>query len=81
MVHKLKTWPDYFQAIWEGRKRCEVRKNDRNFQQGDILLLEEYDQVKGQYSGRFIRVHVTHLIHGGQLGIQPGYCLMSIIER
>ena len=42
MIHHLKTKPEYFQAIIEGIKPFEIRYNDRNFQKGDKVILEEY---------------------------------------
>lgn len=40
MLHELKTYPKYFQETIEGNKLFEIRKNDRNFQVGDVLLLK-----------------------------------------
>jgi len=42
MLHVLKTVQPYFEALWSGEKRFEVRKNDRGFQVGDSLCLREY---------------------------------------
>lgn len=42
-AHYLKTWPRYFDALWKGEKRAEVRVNDRDYQAGDYLALREYD--------------------------------------
>lgn len=41
MVHKLKTVQPFFDAVWSGEKTFEVRKNDRNFNIGDRLMLIE----------------------------------------
>lgn len=43
-THELKTWPEPFQAVWEGRKTHEVRVNDRpgGFTTEDLLILREF---------------------------------------
>jgi hypothetical protein len=43
MLHELKIWPQYFDAVMTGRKNFEVRKNDRGFQAGDVVILREWD--------------------------------------
>ena len=42
MIHKLKTWPSCFQAVKAKIKPFEIRVNDRNYQVGDTLILEEF---------------------------------------
>lgn len=78
MTHDLKTWPKYFQRIFDGDKTFEVRKCDRDFQIGDFLTLDEFDPDKNEYTGRKQSVIVTYVLHGGQFGIQEGYCVMAI---
>lgn len=46
MTHHLKTKPEYFQAVINGTKPFEIRYNDRNFQSGDKVILEEYEGYK-----------------------------------
>ena len=43
MTHHLKIKPEYFQAVIDGKKPFEIRYNDRNFQTGDRVILEEYE--------------------------------------
>lgn len=76
-THYLKTWPEYFIEVWLGNKNFEFRKNDRDFQVGDTLVLQEYDPEKQQHSGRHITVKVTYVLQDFE-GIAPGYCVMSI---
>lgn len=51
-VHTLKTWPEYFEAIWSGKKNFEIRKADRDFKVGDCLILLEYDPEANVYTTR-----------------------------
>lgn len=77
-VHNLKTWTQFFDQIVVGYKRFEVRKNDRDFQVGDYLMLQDWDPVKFNYTGRVLLVQVTYKMDGGSFGLEPGYCIMSI---
>ena len=60
MLHELKTYPKYFQETIEGNKLFEIRKNDRNFQVGDVLLLKEWDNIK--YTGREVGAMVRYIL-------------------
>lgn len=77
-THELKTWPDGFQAIWDGRKTHELRVNDRNFQVGDTLHLREWDPASDQYMKREIHCEVTYMTPGGKHGLPEHLCVMSI---
>ncbi len=43
MLHHLKTLPEYFQAVIDGRKPFEIRKDDRGFKSGDRVELKEFE--------------------------------------
>jgi ParB family transcriptional regulator, chromosome partitioning protein len=75
--HELRTWPEAFQAIWMRRKTAEFRKDDREFREGDELLLKEFDPEPGQYSGRMILVTITDIRRGPEFGIPVGYAMLS----
>lgn len=53
-VHELKIWPSFFRAVSEGTKTYEIRKDDRGFEVGDVLLLLEFRAHVGEYTGRKI---------------------------
>ncbi len=79
-THTLKTWPEPFAAIKDGRKRFEYRKNDRGYAVGDVIDLtwwEPMDRADGGYydHDQVVRVIVTYITHG--FGIPEGYCVMS----
>ena len=73
--HELKTWPEFFQAMVDGRKQFELRRNDRDFQVGDELLLREWGPINysheenksqtfgdGAYTGREALVRVDYVM-------------------
>lgn len=77
--HYLKTWPDSFQAILDGTKTFEVRKNDRGFAVGDLLFLREWSPVHQRLMGRQMHVRVTYILHGGRFGLPRDMCVMAIV--
>lgn len=46
MEHNLKSEQPYFQAVWDKRKNFEIRCNDRGFNAGDDVVLQELDDRK-----------------------------------
>lgn len=70
--HTLKTLPDYWDAISGGEKNFEVRRDDRGFQKGDVLVLQRLNSLHE------IRCEITYILRGGQFGIEPGYVVMGI---
>jgi len=77
MTHELKTWTEYFKDVKSGIKTFEVRKDDRDFQVGDFLLLKECDPQWGTYTGAYISTQVTYVLRGGPF-VPDGICIMSI---
>jgi hypothetical protein len=82
--HELKAWPHFFRSVWDGTKTFELRRDDRGYQVGDILLLREYDPDRDdlpcgeRYTGRELTARVEYILVGGQLGLEEGYVIMSI---
>jgi len=79
-THELKTWPEPFQATWDGIKLYEFRKNDRGFEVGDQLELREYDPLArgGKYTGRFMRALVVYMSEPPDFGFPNGYVIMGL---
>jgi hypothetical protein len=76
-VHALKTLPEFFIEVGV-TKFFEVRKDDRNYQVGDILWLQEWT-YEDSFTGESKRFKVTFLSGSRQdSGIKEGYCVMSI---
>lgn len=85
-VHELKTWPEPFQAILDGKKRHEVRVDDRGYMVGDVLVLREWDpssvsctvSVPRGFTSRIIRAEVTYVTQAGTWGLPTNLCVISI---
>lgn len=74
-IHELKILSKYFERVRNDKKTFEIRKNDRDFQTGDEIILNEFDGI--QYTGRNVRGKITYVFHGGEYGLDIGYCIFS----
>ena len=54
-IHKLKLDTRYFNNVKSGKKKFEIRKNDRDFQVGDILELKKYKSYKSGKKPHYVR--------------------------
>lgn len=76
MTHDLKCWVGFFEAVLDGRKPFEIRKNDRRYRVGDILHLREWDPIKMTYTDRSCARMVSYVTDWEQ---QNGYVVMGLI--
>lgn len=76
MKHELKIYPHYFQAVLDGKKTFEIRKNDRGFNVGDTVVLKEWDNIK--YSGREIHAKIKYILDDKFIGLTSGYVAFSL---
>ena len=60
-IHK-KVWPEYFEKITSGKKKLELRLADFEVNEGDTLVLEEWDNDKKEYTGRKIEAVATYIL-------------------
>lgn len=90
--HSLKTWPNFWDAVERGDKTFELRKNDRGFQRGDVLLLRKWDPSDSgfyvdddgdsTYAEEYaatIRATVTYVLNG--FGLEHGYVAIGFNSR
>lgn len=77
--HHLKTWPPYFQMILDGSKTFDLRENDRDFQEGDYLVLEEYLPDEERYTDR-VTIRRVGVVVYEQWGLGKNVCAMSLIN-
>jgi hypothetical protein len=76
-IHKLKLHKDLFNDTCSGIKRFEIRKDDRGFQVGDVLILEVWDEDANKYTGDWVKVFVTYILRDTQYGMSPDHVIMS----
>ena len=76
MEHRLKIMPEFFQAVTEGRKTFELRKDDRDFSVGDGLILSEWNGH--DFTGREYRCRIDYILKGYD-GLCPGYAILGIV--
>ncbi len=81
MTHALKTWPEYYKAVSDGIKPFEIRKNDRDFRVGEILLLQEWNPETKEYTRNEFEVIITYILQGGQFGIEKDFVVMGVKEK
>lgn len=84
IVHDLKSWPIYFNAVLAGVKTFEVRLDDgRGFAAGDSLRLKEWIPDLEIYTGREIRVLVKYAMELDleKVGVVSWPIVIMSIER
>ncbi|MEK7174680.1 MAG: DUF3850 domain-containing protein [Patescibacteria group bacterium] len=60
-IIKKKAWPEYFEAVASGKKNYDLRLNDFEVNEGDTLVLEEWDPKTKEYTGRKLEKKVTYV--------------------
>ena len=76
-VNVLKTIQPYFDAVWSGVKPFEVRRDDRGYQPGDLLVLAEWDGTA--FAGRAYLGEVTYVMREGEkFGVGSGFVVLGL---
>lgn len=79
MIHELKIYPHFFEAVVMGTKTFELRKDDREFQVCDLLILKEWDPNNEQFTGREAVRRVCYVLKHVP-GLLQGYAVLGIEE-
>lgn len=76
-IHTLKIQPKYFKAVMLGLKNFELRKDDRNYQVGELVILKEYEN--GAYTGKEIKnIPIRYILRDcPEYGLKEGYCILG----
>lgn len=74
-VHEVKLAAMYYDDVKTGKKTFELRKNDRNYKEGDKLHMLEFKD--GRHTGRTISADIVYLMEE-YTGLTEGYCILGI---
>lgn len=77
-IHRLKIWPKFFKSVKIGEKSFEIRKNDRDFKVGDILVLQEWSPETDSYTGDVVTKKISYILDGGVFGLECGFVCMAL---
>ena len=86
MEHRLKTVQPYFMDVQNGLKLFEIRKNDRDFRPGDVLVLEEFNDTGNAftsgYTGMVVRKRISYILKDcpEHYGLKSGYCILGLVD-
>lgn len=77
-LHVLKILPCYYREVMAGRKKAELRKDDRNFKCGDLLHFTTPEET--EYDGMFNLFIITHITPCRDImGDKCDYVMLSIM--
>jgi hypothetical protein len=86
--HTLKTVATVWDAVNAGEKTFEVRRNDRFFQRGDIVILRKLSSDNSYYERDYtakssfatcdLKFKIGWILQGGQFGLEPGYIAFQL---
>lgn len=74
--HFLKIWPGFFEAVTLHLKTFEIRRNDRDYQPKDRVVLQEFSPVSNSFTGKELEVEVEYVLEN-VAGIERGYCVFG----
>ena len=79
MEHELKIHPNHYKDVLLGLKKIEIRLNDRNYQERDLLILNEWDPTSKKYTGNQVIRKVNYIVSDVP-GLNPDYVALQIFQ-
>lgn len=77
-LHELKIEEIYFIDVQFGKKKAELRYNDRNFKENDLIHFVQTDGTEFSYCN-YNLFTITHVLKDAELyGLAKGWVLLSI---
>ena len=77
MEHEIKILSTYASEHLRGVKDWELRKNDRNYKEGDFVKFVVVTE-RNDPTGMVYKRKITNVFHGGVYGLKDGFCIFSI---
>ena len=86
-IHELKIKEEYFEEILKGNKTFELRKNDRNYEVGDLIHFNIFENLKNPYEKIEVRAtyngkdlfEITYILKNvPEYGLDKDYCILGI---
>jgi ParB family chromosome partitioning protein len=79
-LHTLKILPKYYLAVASGEKTFELRKNDRDYQVGDLIIFTDTDGTPYITPNKErIVFRITYILENvSEYGLDDEYCVLAL---
>lgn len=75
-IHNVLCAAEWFEPVIKKRKRFEIRENDRDYREGDFMILNEID-IEQQKTGRVALARIDYDMDDFE-GLKEGWSALSI---
>ena len=76
-LHELKIKDEYFKEVLRENKTFELRKNDRDYQVGDLIHFVDIDG-NPSYNEKLVFLITDVLRNVQEYGLDKDYCILAI---
>ena len=80
MIHEIKLNREFCEDVYNGAKQFEIRKNDRQYEVGDIIKFipwEPHSEASFKHPIKQNAYIIKYILRGGY-GLKDGYIAMQI---